>query len=1239
MAFNTGERDKEGRASSCDKCANTIRDRARNMDSSNTNTTTIRKESTTYNHTNTICEGARSVGNTTFVKTSSRDNNTNTIHESARKGKVHTIREGARSIGNTSTVETHSSENNTNTIREGARSEGFTNKIYTIREGARSDDNNNTMVTKNSDNNNNTVATSSKVNDNITIREGARSIGIINTVELPSCDNNTNTNTIRQRANRPGTCDKHVNNNTTSKWARSKVEKNNNTRASQDNESSRQRHTSPSAVKSNETKSTDAPNTGIVRQLAATKQLTTRSERNDCGKCVKDEHNQPNTDQSRRLNQDKTKIKFITATQNFRGAHTEEAREEVRVQMKRQGIDLICGQESWLQEDRSQERWETGEVFINCGGQSDNKRKHDGVSFFLSSKMASKFEKGGRQIKKYSSRLATLRLPLSKKTRLYIINAHCPDSSQTQTAKTNFQVLFEKALQNAKQNETLLVMGDFNADMGRKVDEQDVTCGVHGMEHSNTAGLALKQTACLYGLKDLVSFQEQPFLGTWVHPRSKKWHQLDRIMMKHSDSHMVQKCTNAEMLTDSDHFSVRLNLSIDKPDKVNRTVRQVRGMKDITNHFSPTSTHQQSTIDKVRKIYEDNENTDEHSRLTTAIVNVINELPDKPRKKAGWCDLNFKDIATAVEERNEAAKDYATSKTLLAKDTLKRKRSVLKKIKIQAKNEWILNEIRDSNNSVLPGRGDRKSPASMWSLAHKLENGLDKWRRWDDSNVKNKNGKLATTPEENAVIFQSFFNELFSNDSQGAEGKAAYKDMKYTEVTINWGEPKRWELIKAINNLKHTAPGISGIPAIIWQCLSKDQKLQDSMLKIIVKCWVEETIPEDWSKFHMCVLPKKGDLAEVANYRGISMAETLSKVYSSIIKLRLEGYYESIAPEYCNGFRAGRGRTDSIFTLKTLLRKRKAKGLDSYGIFYDFIKCFDKLARENIWESMRVSGVDEKMIKVVKSTLLQSTCQMNVSGIEKDINMKEGSGQGTTLGPILCNFFFLPLLKDFQHKMKNIVPHAYYYNNENEYKEIDGFTHNFADDTCMVTNTLQDAKVVALTFNTYMKSFKSKVHVATDANPKSKSVIVYYPVDEKDTELKESITVSEDGKERINFAKGSPYLGSLIQSNLRDDDEIRGRLLKASQMFGKLRRHLLGSKDVWGVVKRKVMQGMILPIMLDGAENWVISAKILLEIQTTYNKMIRGCMRITTHTTRKHRITTSDLLNRLKMEPIQYYLD
>jgi hypothetical protein len=62
-------------------------------------------------------------------------------------------------------------------------------------------------------------------------------------------------------------------------------------------------------------------------------------------------------------------VRVVAATQNMRGLTSESDREEIRLQMERQHIDLVCGQETWMNTDKSVQRWDTGELFLNCGGQ------------------------------------------------------------------------------------------------------------------------------------------------------------------------------------------------------------------------------------------------------------------------------------------------------------------------------------------------------------------------------------------------------------------------------------------------------------------------------------------------------------------------------------------------------------------------------------------------------------------------------------------------------------------------------------------------------------------------------------------------------------------------------------------------------------------------------------------------------------------------------------------------------
>ena len=265
------------------------------------------------------------------------------------------------------------------------------------------------------------------------------------------------------------------------------------------------------------------------------------------------------------------------------------------------------------------------------------------------------------------------------------------------------------------------------------------------------------------------------------------------------------------------------------------------------------------------------------------------------------------------------------------------------------------------------------------------------------------------------------------------------------------------------------------------------------MLKVLQECWVKEKVPDEWTIFHMTVLHKKGPRDDVGNYRGMSMAETPSKLCTATLKRRLEGHYETLAPEFCNGFRVGRGRNDSIFTLKETLRKRKAKGLDSHCTFYDFIKCFDEISRDCTWRSMETMGVSGKMIRAAKARLNGTRCQMNVGGIEKVVDVKEGTGKGTTLGPTLCNFFFLPLLIQFEKMVDTQKTKATSTTQGRKDEDFGTFTHNFADDACMVVGNLDDAKTVAKEFNLCVKKFRSRVHVATAAVPKSKSVVAYMP--------------------------------------------------------------------------------------------------------------------------------------------------
>jgi hypothetical protein len=280
-------------------------------------------------------------------------------------------------------------------------------------------------------------------------------------------------------------------------------------------------------------------------------------------------------------------------------------------------------------------------------------------------------------------------------------------------------------------------------------------------------------------------------------------------------------------------------------------------------------------------------------------------------------------------------------------------------------------------------------------------------------NVLDEQGQLGDGPASNADSFAACYETLFTNDvAEDGKADALCDEMEDVPVDRSWRGPSRGEMRTAIGELRDTAPGVSGVPFLVWKALLMNEDAEQAMLEVMQWFWREKKVPESWSAFYVTALEKKGDLTNPANHRGINVSEALSKVYSSTLKNRLNLLHGQLAPGHCGGFRKGRGRGDCTHTAKHTLRQNKRRGLGSCVIIcWDAIKCFDRLPREFMWKSMQKVGVHPEMIKAAQSTLKGTVCELNVEGERRTVRMRQGSAQGTSLGPTLCLYFFLPILK------------------------------------------------------------------------------------------------------------------------------------------------------------------------------------------------------------------------------------
>jgi sorting nexin-29 len=158
-----------------------------------------------------------------------------------------------------------------------------------------------------------------------------------------------------------------------------------------------------------------------------------------------------------------------------------------------------------------------------------------------------------------------------------------------------------------------------------------------------------------------------------------------------------------------------------------------------------------------------------------------------------------------------------------------------------------------------------------------------------------------------------------------------------------------------------------------------------------------------WPETNLIVpLPKKGDLTQMSNYRGISLMSIAAKIYNKVLLYRIRDPIEQILRRNQAGFRQGRGCTEQVHILRRLIEGAIDKNLDIYAVFIDFKKAFDSLRRSTMFSILRHYGIPDKTVRVIKTIYNNSKSRVLVDGkLSDEFDVTTGVLQGDTLAPFL----------------------------------------------------------------------------------------------------------------------------------------------------------------------------------------------------------------------------------------------
>ena len=97
----------------------------------------------------------------------------------------------------------------------------------------------------------------------------------------------------------------------------------------------------------------------------------------------------------------------------------------------------------------------------------------------------------------------------------------------------DYRKTLETAIACKKKEEMLLIGGDHNAQIGRQDNTGgEATIGKFGLPHCSTAGEEIVEWAQLNNLRIVDTFFQKKNRGTWCHPRTGKWYELDYLLAR-----------------------------------------------------------------------------------------------------------------------------------------------------------------------------------------------------------------------------------------------------------------------------------------------------------------------------------------------------------------------------------------------------------------------------------------------------------------------------------------------------------------------------------------------------------------------------------------------------------------------------------------------------------------------------------------------------------------------------------
>ena len=282
-----------------------------------------------------------------------------------------------------------------------------------------------------------------------------------------------------------------------------------------------------------------------------------------------------------------------------------------------------------------------------------------------------------------------------------------------------------------------------------------------------------------------------------------------------------------------------------------------------------------------------------------------------------------------------------------------------------------------------------KSPKMFWNLI--------KSSRKDPTSIQREH----VSNGEWYNYFQTLLNrkDVQHDDERTSPCREIESDCLNSDITER-------EITQALSNLRiRKSPGPDGISSDLLKYTST--AIIPYLVKLFNEVFTNGIVPDLWGESIIVPIHKKGSRSrsDPNNYRGISLINSISKVFMHVLNKRLYLWCEknSVIDESQAGFRRSYSTIDHIFTLVSVVKKYLSKTRGRlYCVFIDFSKAFDSVQHQILWNSLQNKSINGRFLTVLQSLYSKlKSCIRFDQGLSDYFPFTVGTRQGCVASPLL----------------------------------------------------------------------------------------------------------------------------------------------------------------------------------------------------------------------------------------------